>query len=269
MRSQRRLVSPKTGIDPAIYGVSVLKYSFYQLNPTHTRFGVVRRTSDQATMNVGFFNGFMDEAGVDAWRAGSACTLITWDEQVNGIHLQATVGKEPKIFDANGLIRFNGVPALKLENSNMDSITAIDWTNDFVFYSVLKGLSSATQLFFTSDLGSGVRIAQLIRSRWEFITVSGSTGRASAVTQDPINLALGISIRNLTGNKQALKINEFISSPGLVGGNIGSQILRMGSFQGANFYANGYVSEAQLYLNGRVEKPSVVDDIKSRHSLIF
>lgn len=253
-------------------GVATAGYSLYQINPSYNTFGTIRRLSDNATQVINFNNGFIDEASANTFRGGSDATLVQWDDQFGGNHLQSKVqSREPLIFDTNGLIKHNGKPAIRFLNDVMETEIKFNWTYKFSVISVLKAMSTGTKGIINADyLGGGAgRIAQILRGRYESIMVSGQTGFSQTLTQDPVDLALAEIIKKNNGetNNHILRINEFEGIRTSTSGS-DSQYLQLGAI-GSGYYGDFFMAELQLFMDNSEGSQGVSEAIKTRHNIVF
>ena len=81
---------------------------------------VVRRSSDDALQNIGFDeNGNVDEAAILSFCNGSTGYVHTWFDQCENENLiQETKGDQPKIANATAIIKSNGNPAIRNNDTN-------------------------------------------------------------------------------------------------------------------------------------------------------
>jgi len=98
----------------------------------------VRRGSDNATKNIGFVNGVVDTAAIEAFCGNSDGTVDTWyDQSGSGNHAtQGTAGSQPKIYDsATGVELENGKPILSFGVNNRFNLSSnLSILNENFFY---------------------------------------------------------------------------------------------------------------------------------------
>ncbi len=97
-------------------------FSVRQLSSTYTGSAVeVRRASDNATQNIGFYGGEIDLAALTSFCNGTNCFVKTWyDQSGNGNNAtQTTAANQPKIWDSStGVVLENGKPAIQFDGTN-------------------------------------------------------------------------------------------------------------------------------------------------------
>ena len=104
-------------------------YSLRLLNTDFTGDAiVVRRSSDNATQNIGFIDGELDTTILDTFCTGTDGFVATWfDQSGNSNNLtQSTASAQPKIYDSvNGIIELNGKPSIYTDGIDDELISDI------------------------------------------------------------------------------------------------------------------------------------------------
>ncbi|HVU57102.1 MAG TPA: T9SS type A sorting domain-containing protein [Puia sp.] len=102
-------------------------FSLRQLKSTATKAIQVRRSSDNAVMDIGFTaGGDLDQAALLAFVGGSDGYVTIWYDQTGNSHdaLQATVAKQPRIVSAGTVMMQNGRPICDFNGTSSTMATA-------------------------------------------------------------------------------------------------------------------------------------------------
>jgi len=102
-------------------------FSLRQLKSTATKAIQVRRSSDNAVMDIGFTaGGDLDQAALLAFTGGSDGYITTWYDQTGNGHdaLQAIVSKQPMIVTAGTVMLQNGRPICDFNGTSSTMATA-------------------------------------------------------------------------------------------------------------------------------------------------
>lgn len=104
-------------------------YSLRQLKSTYTGPAIqVRRSSDNATSNIGFdSNGNLDTAALTTFCGANSCFVSIWyDQSGNNLNQsQATIARQPMIVNAGNIVTFNGKPAINFASASLQYLTYI------------------------------------------------------------------------------------------------------------------------------------------------
>lgn len=101
-------------------GMASAAYSFRLLNTAYSGNCIkARRSSDSATLDVGFVSGSVDLASLEAWAGADTVTIDTWyDQSGNGRNAtQAAGASQPRFYDAGVMESINSAPALFFNGS--------------------------------------------------------------------------------------------------------------------------------------------------------
>jgi hypothetical protein len=142
----------------ADYPGAAAAYSVRKLSNLATLALQVRRTSDNATQDIGFdSNGDLDTAAIAAFCGASPGTVSVWyDQSVNGLDAtQVTPSLQPHIYDGAAVITQDGSPAIFSDSTNqMGLVTASTTWQDVAFTIKYSGTSNTS--YNSAWGGSGV-----------------------------------------------------------------------------------------------------------------
>ena len=98
--------------------VAFAAYSVRQLSSTATNSMRVRRSSDNAELDIGFADGWLDEAAIAAHCGAGNGYITTWyDQSGNGNDCtQAIAGAQALIYNGSATFQLNGRPAANEDN---------------------------------------------------------------------------------------------------------------------------------------------------------
>ena len=145
-------------------------YSLRKLDTTYAGSAIqVRRTSDNATQNIGFVNNVLDVAALTTFLGANTGTVSIWyDQSGNGRNLINATAIEQPIVYAGGPVTFNGAPYFKLDgvddrlvNSGFDPTNAGVLSTFTVALAAMSTLNTA--VFLQQDQTAGSRIGQWAR----------------------------------------------------------------------------------------------------------
>lgn len=250
-----------------VYNNGRLGYSLRKLKTSYVGNCIeVRRSSDNATQNIGFSGNVLDSASLLAFVGGSNGFVKTWYDQSGNAEnaVQATNANQPIIVSGGTIITSNSLPSLRLVGSNtsyLDTTTNIPQP-DSVFL-VSHNLSSVGGQHFYDGTSR-----QLVGSLGgpNVIMYAG----AAVITDGaiPNNLALYSSI--FDGASSSLEVNNgaiTTGNPGTAG--IGAT-LHVGSGDPPipNVTLNGFYSEFVVFTgNKTTDKAGIKSDIMTYYSL--
>lgn len=130
---------------------SSVAYSLRKLSSTYTGAAIqVRRSSDNATQNIGFdVNGNLDTAALTSWvGSGSGFIAIWYDQSGNVLNAtQSNVANQPRIVNAGAIDRRNLYPTLVFSGGQF-LVTSANYSNAAVF--------STTAVAFVNTTNSGI-----------------------------------------------------------------------------------------------------------------
>ncbi|QZT61227.1 arabinofuranosidase catalytic domain-containing protein [Mycolicibacterium austroafricanum] len=97
-------------------------YSLRQLSVFHTGPAVrVRRSSDNAVLDVGFVDGLLDTASLTAFVGANSAYVHTWYDQSGNARnmVQATTAKQPRIVNAGTLVTIGDAPGVEFTGTDV------------------------------------------------------------------------------------------------------------------------------------------------------
>jgi hypothetical protein len=145
-------------------------YSLRKLDTTYAGSAIqVRRTTDNATQDIGFVNNVLDLTALTTFLgANNGAVSIWYDQSGNGRNLVNAIAIEQPIVYAGGPVIFNGAPYFKLDGVD-DRLANVgfDPTNAGVVSTFTVALATMstlnTTVFLQQDQTAGSRIGQWAR----------------------------------------------------------------------------------------------------------
>jgi hypothetical protein len=145
-------------------------YSLRKLDTTYAGSAIqVRRTTDNATQDIGFVNNVLDLTALTTFLgANNGAVSIWYDQSGNGRNLVNPIAIEQPIVYAGGAVIFNGAPYFKLDGVD-DRLANVgfDPTNAGVVSTFTVALATMstlnTTVFLQQDQTAGSRIGQWAR----------------------------------------------------------------------------------------------------------
>lgn len=117
-------------------------YSVRKLSSTATNCMRIRRQSDNAELDIGFVDDWLDESAINAFCTSTNCYVAVWyDQSANGYDLiMTTASKQPRIFVfGSGVPSENGRPRLSYDgNDDMLENASLTLSQPFQNHSVFK-----------------------------------------------------------------------------------------------------------------------------------
>ena len=107
------------------YPGSLIAVSLRKLRSAYTGNCIqVRRSSDNATQNIGFVNNVLDVSTLTTFIGSNSGFISIWyDQSTNGLNfIQNTLANQPAIIISGVLQTVNGKPAVNLNNNNTNLI---------------------------------------------------------------------------------------------------------------------------------------------------
>lgn len=212
----------------------------------------VRRSSDNAELDIGFVNGVLDTATLLTFcGAGNGYVTIWYDQSGNGNNsVQATATRQPLIVDSGTLITNNSKPSLKFTSAVGSSLSTglVQLVNASTGYFTYSGVASVNATNADMVLFNHDNLVQLCRQAgasatfYNLLVVSG-TPTASVASDTNLNI-----LSSLTKSSDLkLYLHKNASVTGVSGNTFstlpaGTSYFRIGHYSN-NFYLDGYVSE--------------------------
>ncbi len=166
-----------------IYTGAVAGYSVRLLSNSYAGSAIeVRRSSDNATQNIGFdSNGDLDESALTTFVGANNGFVSKWyDQSGNGEHMeQSTAANQAQIVSSGTLITQGGLPAIRFDGSN-DGYTSAQSSNPF---STTSPISVVHATYKNSTAYKA----------YETIIGSGATGTASTNNSKMVGFGFGNS----------------------------------------------------------------------------
>jgi hypothetical protein len=156
----------------------------------------VRRSSDNATQDIGFVDGVLDTDSLLSFCGAGSGYIETWyDQSGNGIDAsQSTTGSQPQIVNSGSLIEENGKPAVKFLNQYL-SFTPFD-IQSFSVFTVLNMVQACTNYGGYFRMGSaynyGFSIMSSAASSWrsDFVFSYNKAEKLTYSRARPLNKAV-------------------------------------------------------------------------------
>ena len=197
----------------------------------------VRRSSDDATQNIGFINNVLDTASLLTFCGAGNGFVRTWyDQSGNAVNAtQTTNGSQSRIVNAGVIETQNGLPSVRFPGSGFMNFTASISQPDTVFI-VGQHDGTSTEHFFDSTA------RQIIGYSPDFLMYAGS----SLVTYPTTPLTFQLVSALFDGANSYFQSNNGTTQTGNPGpAGIGSALMMRG--QGSASAAVGYISEFIIY----------------------
>jgi hypothetical protein len=263
-------------------------YSVRQLSNLATLALQVRRTSDNATQDIGFdSNGDLDTAAIAAFCGASPGTVSVWYDQSGRSNdaVQATPASQPTIYDGAAVITENGVPSLDFDGS--DDYLQHDfpignaqqlWQEDWAMFCT-AAIDVLGPVYTMQQSASGVtRFAQMYRSSniWfrnnpgNVVIVPASTPVVGHHLLTVTSEYTSTSDRDYTAyvdGAQEGTVNDTATYDNNSGGNNYYNRLLIGQ-QFTSQYLNGRMQELVLYPNDQVaNRTGIESNINTYYSI--
>jgi len=209
----------------------------------------VRRSSDNATQDIGFVNNVLDTASLLTFVGANNGFVTTWyDQSGNGYNVtQATATKQPQIVASGSIVAKNSLPAIDftpsstcaLANATMPALLSTPTSVN----AVMSGtLASDTQGFISSPGPTGgiqwrLTAAGVFAIR-AYLVAAYAYPSGSPITANTLSIFSGVSASALSGGT--------VSNAGFVNGN------SIGTASGTGFIAAnaGVVIGNDIYPDG-------------------
>lgn len=223
----------------------------------------VRRSSDNAELDIGFVNGELDITTLLSFAGAGNCYITTWyDQSMNANHaLQTTASNQPWIVNSGVLITQEGLPAIEFKIGGQASlnISSISATSDFSHFVVMNRPTAALDLVSLSNTSSSLPFTTyLYRNGKTYISNSTSyrehSATPSATTRKIFSQFNISSVLSLYENAQSK------SFPAAVAGGGASTFNVIGQRQSE--FSTGFIQEMIMYsTNVLTDRVTIEDNI--------
>jgi hypothetical protein len=204
-----------------VFDGAAAAYSLRKLRTAYTGSAIqVRRSSDNATQNIGFdSSGNLDTAALSSFVGAASGTVSIWyDQSGNNRNVtQSTAASQPLIFDSGSIRQINNIKVIQPDGVN-DFLTTASrvMINDFAIFMVAFG----------RETGGGATLTQ-------YTSGGGGAGRLICNAGDPANtyssaIQIGGTSTTLAGSSlQRMRLTYYNRSGssvtlGVDGGALGS-----------------------------------------------
>ena len=106
----------------------------------------IRRSSDDAELNIGFVSGVVDTAAIDAHCAATNGYVTTWYDQMGSNNAVRSVKTDQPLICTSGVTEvsaYNGLPAMKFATSDFFNLTTGIATTQLYYHSFVFDRASA------------------------------------------------------------------------------------------------------------------------------
>jgi hypothetical protein len=212
----------------------------------------VRRSSDNATQDIGFVNNVIDSTALVTFcGSGNGFVSIWYDQSGTGNNaIQATLANQPKIVNLGSIINVNGKPSLEVDLTDFFNVTSIFCPLRTVF-SVYKRTASLTDFF---PYGGG--LGEYIFSNIYYVETS--TTLLTSNSADTTSNQVLISTYNTGAASFQYKNNAIIpsTSGGLTRTSTITYLLTLNTI---NRFSNGNFQEIIIYTINNSSNLSAID----------
>lgn len=186
-------------------------YSLRRLKSTSIKCVNVRRSSDDADLDIGFFGAWLDIPTLLAFVGAGSGYVVTWyDQSGNGYDLsQATNDNQPRIVNNGALETQNNLPSIFFDGSNDNlSNASVSISNILTVFSVCK--TSVTDAVFRRlyNIGDDTLGVNSFTKRYNGSTTAITFGNRLPETQ---SATITSSLSNLTlvsGTRSSTSLEE-------------------------------------------------------------
>ena len=176
----------------------------------------VRRDSDQALQDIGFFNGELDTASLESFCSGTDCFVTTWyDQSGNGNDMtQTTSSQQPRIVNAGSIILDTGKPTIDFATGQREMFSSAisNYSQPNTYFIKANSIQSLSD--FTDGGGSARNLNDYANSRHRMF--------AGASFESTFNFTFGLQFLRYSlfnGVDSEMSINGAAVQTGDVGTN--------------------------------------------------
>lgn len=236
------------------YPGAAAAYSLRLLNTDFTGDAiVVRRSSDNATQNIGFIDGELDTTILDTFCTGTDGFVATWfDQSGNSNNLtQSTASAQPKIYDSvNGIIELNGKPSIYTDGVD-DQLESgvLSLSNPTTQFFVFKTLVNAINEF-VGGLYNGQNTASALQGTYlgdNLFLAQQGVDFTPSVPHNQSQLLITAKSSTIGTDWALFKNSSQITNSGEnIGTATGNKIV-LGNRNTLSFFGENYLQEYILY----------------------
>ena len=199
----------------------------------------IRRSSDNAEMDIGFSANALDIVSLLKFVGGGDGSISTWyDQSGNGKHAVSTA--RPTLVSSGVLQTMNGKPAALFAGASYLTASAVTVPQPYSEYAVVSPTNTAVGIVAASTTGDSALYTE------DSVVKTRSTGLAIFSTKVPIGVGVGNILSLVQNGASSLVcanggyLNGTISTAGIIG-------LEIGSWQGGGLPYSGKISELIIF----------------------
>lgn len=241
-----------------------LAYSVFKLSTFYSGYCLrVVRSSDFATLDVGYVNGVLDFSTILSFIGSNSGYVNRLYNPANGnTATQDVIGSMPRIVNSGVLETLNGNPALYFDGvDDFFHISIETVTNDFSLFAYGKRTASGD--LFAPLSGGGSAFLHYTDNNYYFQMPAGYSASNSTDSTTAAYLVEGHtdgSTRSIYKN-QSLVPSTFNSVP------LVDFFSSIGTYSPTGIYMKGHVTEILLYKTNKItDRVAISDDILIRNS---
>ena len=258
--------TPTSGLLSTYTGAAAA-YSVRQLANTAALSMRVRRSNDDAEINIGFNgSGDLDTSAI-ATHCGSANGyVVTWYDQSGNTNnaTQSTGGSQPQIYNGSAVITENGKPTLDFANDQLD--TTISLTSNQTIATVVTSHVEGIETLLSS--GSTVAMGRTSNNKAFFQSrVQGDTDNLYGTYASNTQQLHFVYRNSVTGSNSFGRINGSEEALNINGTGTVSGTFRIGQLHIAGYFFDGFVQEMILWNDQSSNKAAIETDINDYFSI--
>ena len=241
-----------------------MAFSLFKISTTYTGNCLrVVRSSDLATLDIGFVDNVLDTASLLSFIGSNSGYVSRWFNQSSGNNAsQNIIASMPRIVNAGVLETLNGHPTLYFDGSN-DFFQIANETVTINYSVFAYGKRTASGNVFAPLSGyNSVALLHFSDNRYYFQV---PTGYLASISTDSSSSAYLLDAHSSTTTKELYK-NQVSVVANFVGVSLNSNFTRIGNYNSAN-HMNGKLNEVILYKsNQSANRIAIGTDIFNRNS---
>jgi len=265
MINSNRYIFGKTTADRILDNYPAdLAFSMFKLSSSYSGNCLrVVRSSDNATLDIGFVDNVLDTASLLSFIGSNSGYVNRWFNQSSGNNAtQDTIGSMPRIVNSGTLETLNGHPTLYFDGVN-DNFHLTNETVSINFSVFAYGKRNASGSVFAPLSGAGS--VALLHYSDNYYYFQAPTGYLASNSTDTTSSAYLLDAHSSTPTKELYK-NQVLVTSTFNSLSLTDAFSQIGRYSGGNFMA-GKLSEVLLYkANQNGNRISIGNDIISRNS---